>query len=122
MSQTQILLLVLISILVGIAVIMAVNIFTENAASANLDRVTAFLVVLGAKSQKHYRVPAWLGGGGHSFYKLTANAQGIAFLTNIPETIIGTFSILIAGTDSKVTLQGIGVEDGDSMHTVVLNR
>ena len=137
MGSTQILLLVLVTIVVGLAVILAVYMFNENAASANLDRVCGFLAELGSQAQVHYTQPIWMDGGSHSFERLTANAQGMAYLTNNPVLDIGTFSILVAGTSTSVTLQGVGVEDGDkdgtnctvtcevfadSMHTVIVNR
>jgi hypothetical protein len=137
MGSQQLLLLVLIVIVVSLAVMLAIYMFNDNAASANLDRVCGFLTELAASAQKHYTRPIWMDGGSHSFSRLTADAQGIAFLTNKPELAIGTFSILVSGTDTKVTLQGIGVEDGDkdgidctvtcdvyadSIRTVIVNR
>lgn len=113
MGSTQLLLLVLVLILVGVAITLAVGIFNENAASSNLDRLTEYLLELGARAQKYYRTPVWLAGGGRSFMNLTADDQGIALLTRAPINMNGTFTVLVAGTDTKVTLQGVGVEDGD---------
>jgi hypothetical protein len=137
MASSQMLLLVLVLLLIGIAIMMAVSIFQDQTASANLDKVTAFLSELGSRAQKHYRMPEWLGGGGHSFQKLTATPAGLAILTNIPDNEIGIFSISVAGTATQVTIEGVGVEDGDgdgvyctakcqvfadSMVTTILNR
>jgi hypothetical protein len=112
-GQNQLLLIVLSVIIVGIAILVAINLFHENAASANLDQISYFAMELGTRAQKYYRTPIWLGGGGHSFSGLTADAQGLAQLTNIPQNEHGTFSISTAGNDAQVALQGIGVEDGD---------
>jgi hypothetical protein len=112
-GQTQILLLVLVLVIIGIAIMVAVYAYNDNLAAANLDRVSSFLLDLGMRAQKYYRTPEWLDGGGHSFTGLSANAQGIAFLTNIPVNGDGAFSIITSGNASKVTLQGIGTIDGD---------
>ena len=137
MGQTQILMLVLVMVLVGIAIMMAVFIFNENIASANLDNVTEHLLVLASNAQRHYRLPISMNGGGHSFNRLTANPQGMLLLTTSPTTEAGTFSVSVAGDDSKVTLQGVGIEDGDddgtdctvtcevymdSVYAIVVNR
>lgn len=113
MGSNQVLLLVLVTVIIGIAIILAVNMFNENAASANLDRITFFLTELGGRAQKYYRTPIWLAGGGHSFSGITADAQGIALLTSISQTEDGQFTVLTAGNDTQVTLQGVGIEDGD---------
>ena len=105
--------MVLVLLLVGVAIIVAVYLFDESAAAANLDRVTEFLMELGGRAQMYYRTPVWLDGGGHSFANLTADDQGMARLTNSPVNEYGTFSILVAGTATQITLQGVGVEDGD---------
>ncbi len=97
----------------GVAVIVALDLFTNSVAAHNLDRVTEFLMELGIRAQKYYATPAFLAGGGHTFTGLTADEQGIAVLTNLPVNDYGTFSIYVAGNESEVTLQGIGVEDGD---------
>lgn len=137
MGSTQLLLLVLVLIIVSLAIFLSVDSYNDNAASANLDRVTAFLVELGIRAQKYYQTPVWLGGGGRSFSGITADDQGMAILTNVPTSDIGTFTVIMAGTATQVTLQGIGVEDGDrdgtnctatcqvfsdSMATTILNR
>ena len=82
MGSQQLMLLVLIVIVVSIAVMMAIYLFNDNAASANLDRVCGFLMELGGSAQKHYIQPIWMDGGSHSFARLTANSVGMAYLTN----------------------------------------
>jgi hypothetical protein len=113
LGQSQVLLMVLVLVLVGVAIMAAVNAFNEYLASANLDRISVHLSELGVRAQKYYRTPVWLSGGGDSFSGLTATAQGLAILTNRPTNDDGTFSILIAGNGTRVTLQGVGVADGD---------
>jgi len=105
---------VLVVMVVGIAIVLAGNIFQQKAAEANFDSVSVFLTELGVQAQKYYRTPVWLGGGGSSFVGLTANSEGIAHLTNFPVNDNGTFTILVAGSDTQVILQGVGTEDGDN--------
>lgn len=113
MGQQQLLLIVLSVIIVGIAVVVGINMFNDQAASSNLDAVTADLVNLASRAQQHYRRPTAMGGGGGSFALLTNNAAGLAYLTTQPTNDNGTYSISTAGNATSVTLQGVGVEDGD---------
>jgi Tfp pilus assembly protein PilE len=113
MGQQQLLLIVLSVIIVGIAVVVGINMFNDQAASSNLDAVTADLVNLASRAQQHFRRPTAMGGGGGSFALLTNNAAGLAYLTTQPTNDNGTYSISTAGNATSVTLQGVGVEDGD---------
>src|ERR1035437_1779964 len=67
MGQQQLLLIVLGVIIVGIAVVVGINVFTASAASANRDAITADLTNLAAMAQQFYRKPVALGGGGNTF-------------------------------------------------------
>jgi len=67
MGQQQLLLIVLGVIIVGIAVVVGINVFTASSVQANIDGLTADLVNLGSMAQQHYRKPAALGGGGNAF-------------------------------------------------------
>ncbi len=113
MGQQQILLIVLGAIIVGIATVVGINMFNESAANANLDAVSNDLLNLASRAQQYYRKPTSMGGGGKSFTGLTADAAGIAQLTSNPVNDNGTVSISVAGNDSLVTIQGLGVEDAD---------
>lgn len=113
MGQQQLLLIVLSVIIVGIAVVVGINMFNDQAASSNLDAVTADLVNLASRAQQHFRRPTAMGGGGGSFALLTANAAGLAFLTTQPTNENGVYTISTAGTATTVSVQGVGTEDGD---------
>jgi hypothetical protein len=106
-------LLVLGVIIVGVAITLAITSFNQNSAAVNLERVTLFLTDLGCRAQKYYRTPNNMGGGGHTFLGLTADANGIAILTNAAQNGYGAFSALTAGDENRVVLKGIGMEDGD---------
>jgi Tfp pilus assembly protein PilE len=113
MGQQQLLLIVLSVIIVGIAVVVGINMFNDQAANSNLDSVTADLMNLASRAQQHYRRPTAMGGGGGSFALLTASAAGLAYLTTQPTNENGTYTISTAGNATSVTVQGIGKTDGD---------
>jgi Tfp pilus assembly protein PilE len=110
MGQQQLLLIILGVIVVGIAVAVGITMFTDSAVSANRDAVTNDLVNLAARAQQFYRRPTALGGGGNSFAGLTANAAGLAKLTNRASNANGTYAIKIAGTTNRVVIEGKGTE------------
>jgi hypothetical protein len=134
MGQQQLLLIILGTIVVGIAVVIGITVFQDNAISANRDAVTNDLVALGARAQQYYRRPIPVGGGGTSFEgltmaKLVGPAQGDEWVNpNGRYTIEGT------PTKEEVMMKGIGFEktDGqfvevrcrvipDSLQTTVIN-
>ncbi len=67
MGQQQLLLIVLSIIIVGIAVVIGLGLFSEGADQANIDQVVQDVVSMGARAQQFYMKPAALGGGGQSF-------------------------------------------------------
>ena len=137
MGQQQLLLIVLSVIIVGIAVVVGINMFSASSASANLEAVTNDLLNLASRAQQYYVKPTGLGGGGNSFVGLSADATGLQKLTPKASNDNGTFSVSTAGTATSVTLQGVGNQDGDgdgtnctiqitvfsdSLSTTVVNR
>ena len=73
MGQQQLLLLALSTIIVGLAIVMGINMFGENAAQSNLDAVTNDVLTIASRAQGWYRKPAQMGGGGRSFSGLSGN-------------------------------------------------
>ena len=65
MGQQQLLLIVLSIIIVGIAVVIGLGLFSEGADQANIDQVVQDCVAMGARAQQYYMKPTGLGGGGH---------------------------------------------------------
>jgi hypothetical protein len=112
MGQQQLLLIILGVIVVGIAVAVGITMFSDNAVSANRDAISNDLVNLAARAQQFYRRPAALGGGGNSFVGLSADAAGLAKLTNMGggQNANGTYTVQAAGTANQVVLQGVGTE------------
>ena len=105
MGQQQLLLIVLGVIIVGIAVVVGINVFSASAASSNREAITADLTNLASMAQQYYRKPLALGGGGNLFtgwviptsFNKTANMSAIVT------------SVVAAGT---VTFTAVGNETG----------
>jgi len=108
MGQQQLLLVILVTIIVGIATVVAINTFGSAADSANLDAVRQDLASIAASAQGYYMKPEMLGGGGKSFTGMTFN--DIAFGGTIESSTIaynenGTY-ILGGGSDASIAITG----------------
>jgi len=110
MGQQQLLLIVLGVIIVGIAVVVGINVFTASASSSNRDAITADLTNLSAMAQQFYRKPTALGGGGNTFTGWTIPAS----LLNTANESTNITSTVAAQT---VTLVGVGTETGTDNST-----
>ncbi len=105
MGQQQLLLIVLGVIIVGIAVVVGINVFTANSVLANRDAVISDLTNLASMSQQFYRKPTALGGGGNAFNGGTT----WAIPTQLATTANGSYEISSISATS-VTLIGKGTE------------
>lgn len=110
MGQQQLLLVILVTIIVGIATVVAINTFSSASDSANLDSVRNDVVTLASSAQGYYMKPAMLGGGGNSFNGITFNQ--VAFPTDaIDNTGLIAYNsnghYTIAGTDTTITVTAI---------------
>jgi Tfp pilus assembly protein PilE len=112
MGQQQLLLIVLGVIIVGIAVVVGINVFTASAASANRDAITADLTNLAAMAQQFYRKPVALGGGGNAFDA----SKGAAAAWAPPASLSPTANMSAAVTPTvgaqTITLVAVGTETG----------
>lgn len=80
MGQQQLLLVILVTIIVGIATVVAINTFGAAADNANVDAVRNDMAAIASSSQAYYMKPTMLAGGGRTFNGLTF--QGMAFPYN----------------------------------------
>jgi len=103
MGQQQLLLIVLGVIIVGIAVVVGINVFTASSSQANQDAVVADLTNLASQAQQYYRKPTALGGGGNSFTGWTIPAS-------LDTTGNGNYSLTSAVGDVCIIV-GNGNED-----------
>jgi len=113
MGQQQLLLIVLGVIIVGIAVVVGINVFTASSAQANRDAVIADLTNLASLAQQHYRKPEALGGGGNSFDKGGPNGNGWEVPPSLIKTPNMSADVVATVTANSVTLVGVGTEIGN---------
>lgn len=79
MGQPQLLLVILVMIIVGIATVVAITTFGEAGDSADVDAVQQDVAQLAAAVQGYYMKPQMLGGGGQSFNGITFNDFSFAY-------------------------------------------
>ena len=107
MGQQQLLLIVLGVIIVGIAVVVGINVFTASSKNANRDAIIADLTTVAAMAQQHFRKPTAMGGGGNSFTGFT-----------IPSTLRQTANMsaamanptIVAGANGSITFTATSTE------------
>jgi hypothetical protein len=124
MGQQQLLLIILGTIIVGIAVAVGITLFNDQAAATNRDEVVNDLVHYASAAQSYYRRPRILGGGGGSFTGMTMT--NITAVSQAPRHLNGTYTLTpdpVGGAPPFVTLTGVGTEmgnDGVNHITVVM--
>ncbi|NOX19007.1 MAG: hypothetical protein GXO87_12100 [Chlorobi bacterium] len=104
MGQQQLLLIVLGVIIVGIAVVVGINVFTASSIEANRNAVIGDLTNLASMAQQYYRKPTALGGGNQTFTGWTV-PPALASNAN------GGYTASVAA--QAVTLTGTGTETGN---------
>ena len=109
MGQTQILMIVLAVIIVGIAVAAGISMFGKSAVTANRDAVTADCQTVISMAQQYYKKPTAMAGGGRSFTGLT-----LAKLNFPASNVNGGYALNPAPANNEVTVVGTGVETGVS--------
>ncbi len=67
MGQQQLLLIVVGLIIIAIAIIIGIDLFTASSAENKRDLVINECVNLATLAQQYYKKPTILGGGGNSF-------------------------------------------------------
>jgi Tfp pilus assembly protein PilE len=107
MGQQQLLLIVLGVIIVGIAVVVGINVFTASSSQSNRDAVIADLTNLASLAQQYYRKPTALGGGSNSF-------TGWTVPTQLSQTANMSAAVSATVTATSVTLVGTGTETGNN--------
>ncbi len=78
MGQQQLLLVILVTIIVGIATVVAIDTFSGAASAANLDAVRQDVASISGGAQGFYLKPKMLGGGGSDFTDITFNTIAFA--------------------------------------------
>ncbi|MCF6268666.1 MAG: hypothetical protein L3J41_03055 [Melioribacteraceae bacterium] len=105
MGQQQLLLIVLGVIIVGIAVVVGINVFTASSLEANKSALVADLQTIGSMAQQYYRKPAAMGGGGNTFTGWTVPAS-------LDSTANMSAPLTTTVVAQQVTLLATGTENG----------
>jgi Tfp pilus assembly protein PilE len=111
MGQQQLLLVILVTIIVGIATVVAINTFGTAADQANIDAVNNDIATLASAAQGFYMRPAMLGGGGRTFDDLTF--QGLAF----PSVGMTADGLIVQNENGTYQLDDVGGQE----FTIVAN-
>jgi hypothetical protein len=112
MGQQQLLLIVLGVIIVGIAIVVGINLFTANAIEANNNAVVSDLNNLAAMAISHAKKPASIGGGAGTF-------TGFVIPATLGTNANGTYTLpAVAAGAVSIEFTGTGVEAGVFKTTV----
>lgn len=110
MGQQQLLLVILVTIIVGIATVVAINTFSSAADGANLDAVRNDLVSIAAAAQSYHMKPVMMGGGGRDFSGVTFSSFAVpGTVSEDGETLTnenGVYTIMTKAGD-VLTIQGV---------------
>lgn len=136
MGQQQLLLVILVTIIVGIATVVAINIFGSAADQANRDAVRQDLMAASVQAQAVWARPTLMGGADRNFqaYLQQTNIEigHLLQLLNIPNTDAtfdpdtsteitnenGTYSVAVNGPD-QLTITGEPASGGDNLVAIV---
>jgi Tfp pilus assembly protein PilE len=105
MGQQQLLLIVLGVIIVGIAVVVGINVFTASSLEANKSALVADLQTIASMSQQYYRKPTAMGGGGNTFTGWTV-PNALQRTANMSANVVANVAA------QSVNLVATGTEDG----------
>ena len=119
MGQQQLLLIVLGTIIVGVAVIVGINMFTTGAVNAERDALLQDVNNVASTAASYWRKPAALGGGARSFVGVSdviafgadsSNANGNFLMSTVTAN---SFTLTATGANegvivvSNITQQGV---------------
>jgi len=108
LGQQQLLLVILVTIIVGIATVVAISTFTEAREAANLDAVRQDVLSIANYAQSYAMKPEMLGGGDSSFSNFTF--RNIPFGADSIESTQGLIAINENGK-YEITARGtFGIE------------
>ena len=107
MGQQQLLLIVLGTIIVGVAVVVGINMFTTGAVNAERDALLQDVNNIASTAASHWRKPSALGGGNRSF-------AGIANVTSFgADSSNANGSFVMSGiATSQFVITATGANEG----------
>ena len=107
MGQQQLLLIVLGTIIVGVAVVVGINMFTTGAINAERDALIQDVNNIASSAASYWRKPAALGGGARDFTGIGDVTVFGADSTNAN----GTFSMTVTNS-SEIIVTATGSNEG----------
>ena len=122
MAHLQMLLVVLVMILVGIALAVGINMYASSSKDANRTAVISDLFRHASKAQRYFRTSREFGGGAQNFDNFalspsdTGNLNGsFSLSTTLPagSAYIKGSVTKVTGTSGKIYIIGCGREIGD---------
>jgi len=78
MGQQQLLLVILVTVIIGLATVVAVNTFKSAAEEANFDAIRQDILQAQAMASAYVRKPVGINGGGGSYENITLNVIGVS--------------------------------------------
>ena len=120
MGQQQLLLIVLGTIIVGVAVVVGINMFTTGAVNAERDALLQDVNNIASSAASYWRKPAALAGGARSFASATdvtvfgadsSNANGSFVMSDITPT---SFTLTVTGANEGVIVVASITQNGVS--------
>ncbi len=124
MGQQQLLLIVLGTIIVGVAVVVGINMFTTGAINAERDALVQDVNNIASSAAAYWRKPAALGGGARDFTGIadvtvfgadSSNANGTFAMTVTNSTTIvvtatgANEGVIVVATITQAGVQGTPV-------------
>lgn len=107
MGQQQLLLIVLGTIIVGVAVVVGINMFTTGAINAERDALILDVNTVAASAASYWRKPAALGGGARSF----VGVSDITSFGSDSSTMNGNF-VMSSVSNNQFVLTATGTNEG----------
>lgn len=108
MGQQQLLLVILVTIIVGVATVVAINIFGQSAENANVDALRQDVLTLSAMAQGWYIKPELMDGGGGDFSLISVDDLGFGYdeATSGTEFSNANGDFVMTPTETQVTIVG----------------
>ncbi len=120
MGQQQLLLIVLGTIIVGVAVVVGINMFTTGAVNAERDALLQDVNNVASSAASYWRKPAALGGGARTFVGVSdvttfgadsSNANGTFAMSSVTAT---GFTLTATGSNEGVIIVASLTQQGVS--------
>ena len=120
MGQQQLLLIVLGTIIVGVAVVVGINMFTTGAVNAERDALLQDVNNVASTAASYWRKPAALGGGARSFVGVSdvtsfgadsSNANGNFIMSSVAAN---SFTLTATGSNEGIIIVATITQQGVS--------